>query len=291
MGKEEISREVVLRQKMNKLLSKAEREYIRGGSDVMVREDGRKQNDLRAVLIEREVIPHVNGSAHVKIGDSLEVLCSVKTDVIEPRAGAPSEGQLVFTTEISSACSAISVHMDERKLTMIGAEISHHLQSFYMGSDSLNLTSMGIIDGRFCWAIHVDLVVLQCDGYPLDACSVAAREALLCTKLPKLQMKMGDSGQPENFDVEGDMSSAVGLSTNDLPVCLTMAKVGAGFLSDVSLNEYLSADCVYTVALDKKGQFCGVAKIAGSALPADQVFTMLQFGQAVHQEVESVLVT
>ena len=112
---------------MNTPLSKSEKEYIRGGSDAMVREDGRTQNDLRTMLIEREVVPHVNGSAHVKIGGSLEVLCSVKADVVEPRSSTPSQGQLIFTTEISSACNAISVHMDERYLTKIGAEISHHL--------------------------------------------------------------------------------------------------------------------------------------------------------------------
>ena len=134
----------------------------------------------------------------------------------------------------------------------------------------------------------MDLVVLQCDGFPLDACSVAAREALVCTKLPKVQVKVGDSGQPENFDVDGDISTTVGLATNDLPICHTMAKVGENFLPDVSLNEYLSAECVYTVALDKRGQFCGVAKVAGSALPVDQVFTMLQAGQSVHRKVESV---
>ena len=273
---------------MNKPLSKAEKEYVRGGSDALVREDGRTQSELRAMLIEREVIPHVNGSAHVKIGGSVEVLCSVKADIVEPRAGAPSEGQLLFTTEISSACSAFSVHIDERKLTDIGTEISHQLHNIYRGSKSLDLQSMGIIDGKFSWAIHVDLVVLQCDGYPLDVCSVAAREALLCTKLPQLQMKVGDSGQPENFDVNGDISATVGLSKNDLPICLTMAKVGEQFLTDISLNEYLSAECVYTVALDKKGRFCGIAKIAGSALPANEVFTMLQVGQSVHSKMESV---
>ena len=137
---------------MDKPLSKSEKKYIRGGSDAMVREDGRTQNDLRPMLIEREVVPHVNGSAHVKIGNFVEVVCSIKADVVEPRPSAPSEGHLIFTTEISPACNAVSVHMDERKLTRIGAEISHHLQNVYNGSDSIDLVSLGIINGKFCWS-------------------------------------------------------------------------------------------------------------------------------------------
>ena len=47
-------------------------------------------------------------------------------------------------------------------------------------------------------------------------------------------------------------------TTDDLPICHTMAKVGENFLPDVSLNEYM---CVHS-GTDKRGQFCGVAKVA-----------------------------
>ena len=273
---------------MEKPLSKAEKEFIRNGIDALVREDGRSLEDLRSIVIEREVIPHVNGSSHVKVGGSIEVVCSVKAEISEPLPESPSEGCINFTTEISSSCSAFSVHVEERQLAGIGAEISHHLQSFYNGSNSIDLASLGIIDGKYCWTIHVDVVVLQCDSYPLDACSIATREALLCTKLPQLQMKVGDSGLPENFDVCGDISSTVALPTKDLPICLSVAKVGENFLSDISLNEYLSAECVYTVVLDKHSQFCGVAKVSGAALTVPEMFALLQVGQRVHSKVEDI---
>ena len=65
-------------------LSKAERDYISGGMAAGVREDGRNPTEVRCLEVEKDVIPHVNGSSHVKIQDSIEVLCSVKLDVAEP---------------------------------------------------------------------------------------------------------------------------------------------------------------------------------------------------------------
>ena len=82
-----------------------------------------------------------------------------------------------------------------------------------------------IIPGKFCWNICVDLLVLQMDGDPLDACSIATYVALNCTKIPKVEIFLGESGSPEDFEVNGDLGEALSLKASNIPICISSSKV------------------------------------------------------------------
>ena len=269
---------------MNKALSKAEKEYIRGGSSAGVREDGRKPHEFRLLEVERDVIPHVNGSSHVKIQDAIEILCSIKLDISEPSVDTPSRGHLIFNVETSPSCSLV---VDERKLAEFSSGVAHHLERIYMGCDAVDLEKLCIIEGRYCWALHVDLTILRCDGYPLDACSIATREALQSTLIPQIQLKMGDLGTPEAFDVCGDLTDSSLLDARNVPLCLTVARVGNELVSDLTLNEYSSAQYVYITAIDDNGNYCGVVKACGGAVPPAEISSLLIAGQDFLSSVRS----
>lgn len=64
------------------------------------------------------------------------------------------------------------------------------------------------------------------DGSALDACSMAVFMALNCTRLPKTEPIVGDSGELEDFDVVGSLSEGTTLDTSRVPICVTVAKVG-----------------------------------------------------------------
>lgn len=63
------------------------------------------------------------------------------------------------------------------------------------------------------------------DGDPLDACSIATYIALNCTKIPKIEVYVGESGIPEDFEVTGDLGEAILLNARDLPICVSSCKV------------------------------------------------------------------
>ncbi len=63
---------------MNAIISRAEKTYIEEGCREGMREDGRGPIDFRTIFVENNIMPHVNGSARVKIADSVDVLCTVK---------------------------------------------------------------------------------------------------------------------------------------------------------------------------------------------------------------------
>ena len=91
---------------MIQAISSAEKEFTRKGCDANIRFDGRGKvtvdvsplsihgrpcskdlyrllpftgsNDFRHISVENNVLPHVNGSSRLRVGDSIDILCSVK---------------------------------------------------------------------------------------------------------------------------------------------------------------------------------------------------------------------
>ena len=92
--------------------------------------------------------------------------------------------------EYSPSCS---LKCDERRLLDAGSQISQQLQSLHCGSSALDLKALCIIPGKYCWVVYVDILILQVDGDPLDACSIASFVALHCTKVPKVELSLGES--------------------------------------------------------------------------------------------------
>ena len=140
----------------------------------------------------------------------------------EPTATSPECGLFDLSVELSPSCS---LRMDERRLMDHGALIAQQLQSFIINSSTFNLKELCIIPGKFCWNVCVDLLVLQMDGDPLDACSIATYVALNCTKIPKVEVFLGESGSPEDFEVTGDLGEALSLNAKDVPIGISSSKV------------------------------------------------------------------
>jgi exosome complex component RRP42 len=63
---------------MLRAISTAERTYITSGCNFDIRTDGRGADDYRNVVIENNVFPQANGSSRVRLGDTVDVMCSVK---------------------------------------------------------------------------------------------------------------------------------------------------------------------------------------------------------------------
>lgn len=58
------------------MLSVDQTKYLKDSN--FIRFDGRQALDHRDFSVATHVLPHVNGSAHVKFTDAIDVLCSMK---------------------------------------------------------------------------------------------------------------------------------------------------------------------------------------------------------------------
>eukprot|EP01041_Mallomonas_annulata_P009661 gene9661-20089_t len=207
---------------MLRAISKAEVDYVIQGCDCNIRGDGRASADFRNISVETDILPHVNGSSRVTIGNSTDIICSVKVEVSEPAFGSPDTGSFEVSCDISPACN---LKMDDRKLQEVGSQISEQLQLIYGGSKAIDLEALCIIKGKFCWIVHIDILILRQDGNMIDGCSLAAYIALQRTRIPKVDLLEGESGQNEDFELSsGDFVDATPLKLNDVPICVTISK-------------------------------------------------------------------
>jgi len=115
----------VLHMSLYASISAAEAEYTRAGCVSGVRRDGRGVGDFRTMSIENSILPHVNGSSRIKIAEAIDILCSVKLEVVEPSLLLPAQGLVNVSVDVSPSCN---LKLEERKMADLGAHVAMQLQ-------------------------------------------------------------------------------------------------------------------------------------------------------------------
>lgn len=108
-----------------------------------------------------------------------------------------------------------------------GIELAKALDTSLRGgpdSSGLDLRSLSIVSGKTCWMLFIDCLVLNDDGSVLDALSLAARAALAVTRLPKVDVSMGEEGDVPEVEVSDDRGSTP-LNISGVPVMVTVSQV------------------------------------------------------------------
>jgi exosome complex RNA-binding protein Rrp42 (RNase PH superfamily) len=144
------------------------------------------------------------------------------------------------------------------------------MERVLLESNALPLETMGIIPGKVVWMLYIDVVVhshfsssiffpvpvrssfvlvhvheaqlaLCCDisqvlssgGNLLDAIALAIRAALIKTTLPKVDVVKGPSGAPDDldFEISDDPFAATPLASQNVPIVVTLCKVGDSLVS------------------------------------------------------------
>ena len=67
--------------------------------------------------------------------------------------------------------------------------------------------------------------ILQADGDPLDACSLASFVALQSCKVPRVELFTGETGQLDDFDIFADLADSLLLDVTGVPIIVTAYQV------------------------------------------------------------------
>lgn len=251
-------------------ISSSERMYIVQGCNSNVRSDGRKCKDCRKIFIEDNIFPHVHGSSRVKIGNSIDVLCSVKVEVGEynntssissssscstSRNINNNKGMIECNVDISPSCN---LRVDHMQLQDYGKEIASHINNSYIGR--IDLTELCIIPDKFYWIIYIDVLLLQVDGDPVFASSLASYIALKVLNIPKVKLINGESGEPDDFDVCGDVVDATTLDVSNVPIIINISKIGDALVIDTSDTEMMCSSYSLNIATNQNGTCCNISK-------------------------------
>eukprot|EP01033_Poteriospumella_lacustris_P007718 gene7717-5548_t len=208
--------------------------------------------DFRTITVDSNVFPQVNGSSRVRIGDSVDVICSIKADATKPLPDKPNQGIISVDIEISPVCK---IGLSEDSPLINSDLIAEAIEN----STAFPGEQLCIVPGHFVWTIFVDILVLQMHEDITTASSIAAYVALNNAVLPKTYPKKGN-----DFDIEGDITQARHIDNAlDFPILLPFAKIGNAIVVDATDSEVECASSILTVGIDQRGKMVSF-QVAGS---------------------------
>ncbi|KAJ3045489.1 Exosome complex component RRP42 [Rhizophlyctis rosea] len=287
------------------MISVSERDFITKGVDVAVRADGRGRHDLRALVVETGLITQASGSARARIAGGTDVLVGVKTEVgsIDPELDADEveepdvegleeaelggrdrdRGRIVCTVDCSQSANRI---YNSRELEDICNEYAQILNRVLNGPQGgVDLKSLFIVKGN-CWILNIDVVILEHGGNVLDTIFIATRAALHNTRIPRVTIEESD-GHTE-FDI-ADEETEIVRGWEDVPLCITLNKIGMRHVVDATLLEELCSNAKLRVAVNRRGNLCLVQKGGVGGIEPSLLAEMIQTSKTIAAELIKAL--
>lgn len=264
-------------------VSESEVKFIEGGVSSNVRADGRGRLDFRPIEIETGVIPQANGSARLRLGlaprETTDVLVGVKAEIGEPDPSSPGKGSIRFSVQVQADRSGIADEAIEAEEA--GMEVARALAAL-VGNAGLDLGQLGIVQGKQCWDLFVDAIVLERGaGNLFDAAGLATRAALATARIPKVDLVEGDVPGLMELEVSDDPEQCKTFDCSSVPVCVTLTKIGSQFVVDASEQEERCSGARLVVGVTPKGTVCGLQKAGRSGLPPSVLPDMIHTAQKI----------
>ncbi|KAJ4885997.1 3'-5'-exoribonuclease family protein [Raphanus sativus] len=264
-------------------VSFGEQNFIKGGIAQDLRTDGRKRLTYRDVYVETGVIPQANGSARVRIGGT-DVIASVKAELGRPSSLQPDKGKVAVFIDCSPTAEPTFGGRGGEELS---SELALALQICLLGGKSgagagINLSSLLIKEGRVCWDLYIDGLVISSDGNLLDALGAAIKAALTNTAIPKVQVsaEVADDEQPE-IDISDEEYQQ--FDTSSVPVIVTLTKVGNHYIVDATAEEESQMSSAVSISVNRAGHICGLTKRGGSGLDPSVILDMISVAKHVSE--------
>ncbi|KAF6173369.1 hypothetical protein GIB67_027064, partial [Kingdonia uniflora] len=262
-------------------LSIGEKHFIEGGIAQDLRTDGRKRWEYRPLLIETGVIPQASGSARVKMGGT-DVIASVKAELGKPNHLHPDKGNVSIFVD----CSPTAAPMFEgRGGEELSAEISLALQRCLLGGSGINLSSLIVAEGKICWDLYIDGLVVSSDGNLLDALSAAIKAALSNIGIPKVNVAIGASAD-EQPEVDISDEDFLQFDTSEIPVIITLTKIGGQYyIVDATTEEESQMSSAISVSINRRGHICRLTKRGGAGLDPSVILDFVSVAKRLSEQV------
>ena len=222
--------------------------------------DGRGLNEYRPLSIELGYIPKAEGSALVRLGNTV-VLVGIKTGVGSPFPDTPDEGILLVNAEfLPLASPSFEPGPPDENATELARVVDRSLREIR----AVDLSKLAIIPGKKVWELWVDIYVLDHDGNLLDASMLAAMAALSSAKMPEIAV--------EDDEVKLNREKLKNpVPVNRRVVIVTVGKIGAYLLVDPTLEEESLLDARLAIAVSDDGRIVGMQKMGMGTFTAEEV--------------------
>jgi exosome complex component RRP42 len=230
------------------------------------RVDGRGFRQYREISVERDVINRAEGSAMVKIGDTV-VLVGVKLEPGEPFSDSPNLGVIMTNAELVPMASP---DFEPGPPDENSVELARIVDRGIRGSEAIDLEKLCIEAGEKVWMVFIDIHVLDNDGNLVDAAALGAIASLLNARIPN-----------ERYGLTGEDT----LPIRNTPVAVTTVEIGGNILADPNLYEENAAASKLTVISNADGALTGMQKSGSGGLKAEEITEMVDIGVEKAKEI------
>lgn len=238
--------------------------------------DGRRLDEMRKIEIQTGLIEKANGSAMVSLGKS-QVIAGVMVDKGTPFPDTPDKGVLMVGAEVLPlAASYVEAGPPDEKAIELARVVDRGIRE----SEMIDVGNLVIKEGKFVYAVFVDVNVLNVDGNLFDATNYAVVSALLTANMPKLVLD-GDNVK--------NTGEKMPIPVRKIPVSVTMASIANTLVADPTAEEEAVMDARITLTTDDEGNLCAGQKGEPGSLTKEQILTAADWSIARGKEIRALI--
>lgn len=237
---------------MSEIITTLKKDYIYNLMIKGKRQDGRGFKDFRDIKLETNIISKAEGSAKVTLGET-QVLVGVKLQTGTPFPDSQDEGVIITNLELNPIASPEFEPGPPREDAI---EMARVVDRGIRESGAIDIKKLCITVGESVWIVFIDVHVLNDDGNLIDASCLAAIAALMTTVVPNEQQEIGTN---------------VPLAMKEIPVGVTVAKIGSKLIVDPSLDEEAVCETKMTIISSSDGSVAGMQKMGSAPLTEAEV--------------------
>ncbi|MEK6876303.1 MAG: exosome complex protein Rrp42 [Nanoarchaeota archaeon] len=238
--------------------------------------DGRKFTEYRKPLkVETGFTNTAEGSARVILGKT-EVLAGVKMEIMKPYPDTLDEGSIMIGAELLPLSSP-DFELGPPGIQAI--ELARVVDRGIRESKCIDFKKLCVTEGEKVWMIVIDICPINDAGNLLDASALAAVAAIKAAKFPKFD------GEKIDYKKKTDKALELG----DLPMSVTVIKIGDKYLVDPDSDEEKAVDARLTVASLSDGTLCAMQKGGDAPLTAEDIDKMVDLGVEKGKELRKLI--
>ncbi|KAJ2961073.1 hypothetical protein NQZ79_g3574 [Umbelopsis isabellina] len=238
-----------------------------------LRTDGRRPYDFRSIQIS---FLSEYGHVQIQLGRT-RVSAKVTAEVVRPRPDKPTEGLLLFNTEISPMASpAFEIGRPSEEEVLISRTIEKALRR----SRAVDTEGLCIVAGE-----KVTLVSMM-RANNKNCASIAAITALLHFRRPDVTV-IGEEVTIHPMD----QRNPVPLSVHHIPICVSFSFFAGGELLvvDPSIIEEQIREGDMTIAMNIHKEICALSKAGGIPLEMDQIIRCSKIATTKTAEITELI--
>ena len=241
-----------------------------------LRLDGRKLTEYRQpITLKTGFIKTAEGSARVKIGET-DVIVGVKAELGEPYPDVPDAGTIIVGAEL------LPLSNPDFELGPPGIEAIELARVVDRGireSKTIDFKKLCIKKNEKVWILLIDMCPINDAGNLLDVSALAALAALRDMKFPKVVDDKVDYKEKTNKKLE----------LKNLPIAVTVIKIGDKFIVDPSSEEEKALDARLTITTLEDGTLCALQKGGSVPLTAEDIAKMIDISLEKGKELRKLL--